>query len=225
MPGPGAEEELAVSPRWSALERMRVLGEPGRRRCCPARPDREPSPRTWCATAGAVRQRVGRRTGCDELGFLGRPDVDGGVDNELDRRGGNAHQSVGEPSGSEGPGRSRADAEQGGRRVPPPAFSAGNREIHAVAHPCPPSAVQPMAHCPVRDPSRKALLPGDEPTLLVDDLSQRGEVRRCRRTTKYGTERSEIRHRASVVKPARRDRCSPSGAAQKGRDALIVGTT
>jgi hypothetical protein len=152
------------------------------------------------------------------------PDVDRGVDHELNRRRGSSHQSVRKPRGPEGPGRSRAHAEQRGRRLPPPPLSAGNREIHPMAHAGPPSGVEPMAHRPVRDASREALLPGDESALLVDDKSQRGQVRRCRRATEYGTERAEIRHRPTIVKPWLRGRCLSTGVRPERATPLIVGT-
>jgi hypothetical protein len=53
------------------------------------------------------------------------PDVDRGVDHELNRRRGCSHQSVRKLRGPEGPGRSRAHAEQRGRRLPPPPSRPG----------------------------------------------------------------------------------------------------
>jgi hypothetical protein len=73
-------------------------------------------------------------------------------------------------------------------------------------------------------PAARALLPGDESALLVDDKSQRGQARRCWRTTEYGTERGEIRHGPRIVKPGLRGRCLSTGVRLERATPLIVGT-
>ena len=83
-----------------------------------------------------------------------------------------AHEALREARGPEGPRSAGPHGQEGRCGIPPPPFTARLGEVDAVPNHDPTTAIDAMPNGPVGHPRREALLTGDEPPLLLDDLAQ-----------------------------------------------------